>query len=147
MPMHHPLKEVFTRTAYRVRLASGGCATIRVGESLPTALLALLPGTDSPWGFITACNPHGQTRPHTFNRRAMRALYRTLRTHVPETCLHGGCGVLGKWREPSLFVTGADFGMLDELMLHFNQLCFVRGRGSEPAALRWSPGLQHVDSR
>jgi hypothetical protein len=144
MPSPHPLQEVFLRSSYRVRLREGGSRAIRVGQPLPGALLSLLPDADATWGFITACNPLGQPRPRSSNRIAMRALRAALRERAPAASLCAGHGVLGKWREPSLFVIGAEFTVLEELMLRFNQLAIVHGRGAGPARLHWSPGLEHT---
>lgn len=144
MPTPHPLQEVFHRTSYRVRLPRGGTAVIRIGQPLPDALLPLLPDTDATWGFITACNPHGQTRPRQINRRAMHDLLDALREHAPGATLRAARGVLGHWREPSLFVTGIEFPVLDMLMQQFNQLAIVFGHGPGPARLHWSPGLEHT---
>lgn len=145
MPSQHPLQEVFLRTSYRVRLPRGGSAVIRVDEALPEALWPLLPGTDAPWGFITACNPRGRTRPPSINRRAMRALRDALRQQAPDAILRAGCGVLGGWRESSMFAAGVPFDVLEQLMMRFDQLAIVRGRGRGPARLHWSPWLEHTE--
>ncbi|MBB6182986.1 DUF3293 domain-containing protein [Oleiagrimonas soli] len=144
MPTSHPLHEIFHRTSYRVRLRRGGVAVIRVGESLPPALLNTLPESDTPWGFITACNPRGQTRPRESNRRAMHMLRNALREQAPNARLCAACGALGSWREPSLFVVDASHSVLDQLMQRFDQLAIVRGRGASPAELHWSRWVQHV---
>lgn len=143
MPSPHPLQEVFLRTTYRVRLPRGGYAAIRVGEPLPDALLQLLPDAGASWGFITACNPYGQTRPRQSNRRAMRALRDAFRECAPAAVLRAGHGTLGTWREPSLFASGVSFEMLDVLMQRFEQLAIVHGNGAGPARLHWSPWLEH----
>lgn len=145
MPSPHPLQEVFLRTSYRVRLARGGSAVIRVDAPLPEALRPLLPSADAPWGFITACNPRGQTRPPAINRRAMRALRDALRQQAPGAILRAGCGVLGGWRESSLFAAGVPFHVLEQLMQRFDQLAIVRGKGSGEARLHWSPWLEHTE--
>lgn len=139
MSQQHPLEDLFLHAAYRVRLARGGHATIRVGEALPAELAAMLPDPDTAWGFITAWNPRGEARDRTANRMAQRALRDLLRKAHPDARIHPGVGTLGTWREPSLFVAGIGAASLDELMLRFGQLAVVLGRGGEPAALRWSP--------
>jgi hypothetical protein len=145
MPSPHPLKEVFQRTSYRVRLPRGGSAVIRVDEPLPEELWPLLPAGDASWGFITACNPLGQTRPHAINRRAMRALRDVLHERMPDAILCAGFGALGGWREPSLFVAGVEFDRLERLMQRFDQLAILRGKGHGRALLHWAPWLEHAD--
>ncbi|GAB3040669.1 hypothetical protein GCM10027285_27290 [Oleiagrimonas citrea] len=131
-----------------MRLGEGGVAVIRVDNPLPQALLNMLPEPDTAWGFVTACNPHGRTRPRESNRRAMRQLRDALRKEAPDATLRAACGALGSWREPSLFVIGADFALLDSLMQRFNQLAIVRGRGAACAELHWAQWVQHtVDER
>lgn len=139
MSSTHPLQATFELAAYRVRLARGGYATIRVGKPLPGELAALLPEKDACWAFITAWNPHGTLRSRKANRKAQRALVDTLHNRYPAARWHAGCGTLDNWREPSLFVTGLSESALDELMHRFGQLAVVSGCGNEPAVLRWSP--------
>jgi len=139
MPRAHPLEDLFLRAAYRVRLAHGGFATIRIGDPLPATLAGLLPWPGAGWGFITAWNPRGEARDRSANRMAQRELREALRSAYPEARLHAGLGTLGDWREPSLFVAGIGASALDALMLRFDQLAVVSGRGPEAATLRWSP--------
>lgn len=139
MARKRPLEDIFLQADYRVRLAQGGHATIRVGDPLPAVLAGLLPDTGAGWGFITAWNPRGETRDRMANRMAQRELRDALRNQHPRAGLHAGLGTMDDWREPSLFVTGIDAAALDALMLRFDQLAVVSGCGRQDAELRWSP--------
>lgn len=141
MPAPHPLEELFRHADYRVRLACGGYASIRVGEPLPAPLPGLLPADDAGWGFITAWNPRGESRDPMTNRMAQRDLRDALRREHAGVRLHAGVGTLGDWREPSLFVAGIGIQALDALMLRYDQLAVVHGYAGERAQLRWSPIL------
>ncbi|HET7359528.1 MAG TPA: DUF3293 domain-containing protein [Rhodanobacteraceae bacterium] len=132
----------YLRSDYRVRLAQGGCASIRVGQPLPAALRATLPDAGAPWGFITAWNPWSTPRPPAVNRTAQRQLLAALRAQVPASCVRAAVGVDAdgkRWREPSLFAAGVAFAVLDALMLRFGQHAIVRGTGAGPAELHWAP--------
>lgn len=146
------LVDAYGRTDYRVRLAWDDYATIRVGKPLPEALQVLLPDVDAPWGFITAWNPYSEERPCAANRAAQRRLRDALRMQAPTSRISAGIGVGAvdadgkQWREPSLFVAGASFELLDALMLRFGQHAIVRGAGNSLAQLRCACSLEGTGS-
>lgn len=147
------LVDAYGRTDYRVRLARDNYATIRIGKPLPEALQALLPEVDAPWGFITAWNPYSEERPCAANRAAQRRLRDALHTQAPASHIFTGMGVGAdvdadgkQWREPSLFVAGASFELLDALMLRFGQHAIVRGTGNSLAQLRCACSLEGAGS-
>lgn len=131
------LASTYERTHYRVRLACGGHATIRIGASLPPALAMMLPTADAPWAFVTAWNPRSQRLERAENRRRERRLVAQLR--AAGRAIHAGLGVAedGAWREPGVFVAGLPFDHLDALMAPFDQHAIVRGRGMQGAELHW----------
>jgi len=134
--MDDALLAAYQATDYRVRLARGGWATIRIDQPLPAELLHL--AGNRPWGFITAWNPRSRPTPPAQNRAALTVLLTLLRA-LPETiAIHPGRGVSrdGRWKEPSLWVIGPDTPSLDALARHFRQLGYVHGQGSAPARLR-----------
>jgi hypothetical protein len=133
------LVAAYQATDYRVRLARGGWASIRIGEALPADLLPMV--GDQPWGFITAWNPMSQPLPRQRNRAAQRLLLKALGSQLAATALHPAMGVgsNGLWREPSLFVVGLDGDALDRLAHRFEQRAYVYGQGSLPARLRLMP--------
>ena len=133
--MDEALLAAYRATAYRVRLAGGGRATIRVGHPPPTALQALI--GSRRWGFITAWNPGSQPAPAAINRRGQRGLFDTLRA-LPETLsIQPGCGIgTSGWREPSLFVIGPSMDALDTLARRYGQNAYLQGRGQAAAQLR-----------
>ena len=142
MPIsRHALIALYEHTQYRVRLARGGHAVIRVHQPLPAAL-QLDPGT--AWAFITAWNPYSQPLSVDTNRARQRRLLARLRQLEPLPHVIAGVGVgpadaTGKrWREPSLFVAGISLESADTLMREFEQHAIVCGAGNEPAALHWN---------
>lgn len=143
MSTRHPpsLRAAYARTHYRVRLARGGCATIRIGHVLPAALHDLLPHADTPWAFVTAWNPLSQNCPAALNHAHQRELLATLRQSAPSALIRAGTGVgvdAGtNWREPSLFVVDIDIDRLKSLMRPFKQHAIVCGHGTSPARLDW----------
>ena len=128
------LRRAWLETGYRVRLPRGGSAVIRIGEPLPRALHDFLRDESEPWGFITAWNPRAQIAPRSFNRARQRELRNALR--ASNARCRAGIGVGREWREPSLFVAGLDFEMLDALARRFGQAAIVRGTGFGIAELR-----------
>jgi hypothetical protein len=141
MPVPPEKLQQFREAEYRVRLPRGGCAMIRIGESLPRALHGCVEDERAPWGFITAWNPFAQPASRERNRAAQRELLAALCERGAR--MRAGTGV-GKpvgagqkrWREPSLFVTGLDFAALDALGRRFEQAAIVRGTGDGIAELR-----------
>ncbi|AIF47685.1 DUF3293 domain-containing protein [Dyella japonica] len=134
--MDEALLAAYRATDYRVRLARGGWATIRIDQPLPPALGAL--AEDHPWGFITAWNPRSEPSPRPRNRAALRDLLIALRV-LPETVAirpARGVGSDGQWKEPSLWVVGPDVSTLDPLARRFRQIGYVHGQGAAPARLR-----------
>ena len=75
--MDDELLTIYRCSAYRVRLRSGGAATLRVDEPLPVALRSL--AGDRDWGFFTAWNPGSTRLPPAVNRQAQRRLLAELR--------------------------------------------------------------------
>ncbi|TAN06887.1 MAG: DUF3293 domain-containing protein [Rhodanobacteraceae bacterium] len=121
-------------TDYRVRLPAGGYASIRCGRPLPGVLLDLLPGTDAPWGYLTAWNPAGVRLPARTNRIRLRRLRDELKADQHRYYIGIGVGTSG-WRETSLFVPGIRYAHLDALARRFGQSGLVRGTGAAPAEL------------
>jgi len=134
------LTALYERTQYRVRLARGGHAVIRIHQPLPAALHTLLPDPDAIWTFITAWNPRSQHRPVAVNRMRQRQLLARLRQLEPVPRITTGVGVAedGQWREASLFVAGIPMTSVDALMREFQQHAAVCGRGHERARLRFN---------
>jgi glycine/D-amino acid oxidase-like deaminating enzyme len=133
--MDEALLQSYRDADYRVRLAPGGHATIRVGQPLPASLQPLLQREDDTWVVITAWNPRSEWQPRAMNRLAQRDLRSALRTagaHRIRFAL--GVGEDG-WREPSLFVTGLTSAAQEVLMRRFSQNAIVCGIGSGEARL------------
>lgn len=132
--MDKALLDAFQATDYRVRLARGGWATIRIDTPLPAALQALV-GTQS-WGFITAWNPHARLRHRSGNRMAQRRLLAELRALPSAVTIRPALGVGADWREPSLFVVGPGTAALDTLARNHAQRAYLHGHASGNARLR-----------
>ncbi|WP_114240034.1 DUF3293 domain-containing protein [Dyella sp. C9] len=134
--MDEALLAAFRRTDYRVRLAEGGWASIRIDQPLPPRLLSRLDGR--PWAFITAWNPRSERVPRGRNRQAQHRLLAALRELGGGIAIHPALGVAedGQWREPSLFVVGADTAHVDPLARQFGQHAYVYGTATSPARLR-----------
>lgn len=141
MPAPHDpaLTAIYARAAYRVRLPRGGHACIRCGAPLPVALRRLLPATDAPWAFVTACNPHSRRLPSAVNRQRQRRLLRWLRDAHPHADIRAGVGTGAAWRESSLFVVGITPPACEELMRRFQQNAVILGHGDSNARLAWNP--------
>lgn len=134
MPLPESIRRAWTESEYRVRLPSGGHATIRCGLPLPAPLLALLKSPADPWGFITAWNPAGVSLPNSTNHIRQRRLRDELKADRHH--FHAGIGIgPAHWREPSLFVPGMTYAQLDAMARLFGQLGVVRGSGERPAEL------------
>jgi hypothetical protein len=133
--MDDALLAAYRATAYRVRLARGGWATIHPEAPLPDALRPLADA--HPWGFITAWHPRSRPTPRPANRRAQRSLLADLRALPATVALRAGCGAGDDgWREPSLFVVGPDTAMLDTLARRYEQNAYVYGHDGSLAQLR-----------
>lgn len=134
--MDESLLAAYQATDYRVRLARGGCAVIRIGQRLPASLASL--AQDRPWGFITAWNPRSQVVSIAQNRAAQRQLLGALRTLAGTALIRPavGAAVTGAWREPSLWVVGPDIERLDPLAIRFGQFGYVHGQRDGVAMLR-----------
>lgn len=142
--MDEALLAAYRATEYRVRLARGGHAAIRIERPLPLELHPLAQAC--PWGFITAWNPRSESTSRANNRLAQRALLAQLRA-LPETvAIRPGLGVAGdgRWREPSLWVIGPTLATFDALAQRFDQFGYVHGDGASPAQLRLLPVAGHV---
>jgi hypothetical protein len=133
--MDEALQTVYRRTAYRVRLAAGGAATIRVGEPLPVALRPLAENRD--WGFLTAWNPRSRPQSAMANRRAQRRLLADLRADAGLLIRPAaGLGTDG-WREPSLWIVGIAWQALERLGDRYGQNAWLQGHGAGVAELRF----------
>jgi hypothetical protein len=135
--MDETLLAAFLATDYRVRLPTGGWASIRTNAALPERLRSAV---DSyPWAFITAWNPHSQMQVRAKNHAAQHDLLARLKK-IPETVsIRPGLGVgLTGWREPSWFVVGPSPAQLDPLAHRYRQSAYVHGYFDGLAILRWS---------
>ncbi|HEX7348924.1 MAG TPA: DUF3293 domain-containing protein [Rhodanobacteraceae bacterium] len=121
-------------TDYRVRLPTGGYASIRCDQPLPHVLLAWLPAADTPWGYLTAWNPAGVSLPRAANRQRLRRMRDELKASGWRYSLGVGVGTTG-WQEVSLFVIGMSYTQLDALAHHFGQSGLIRGIGASPTEL------------
>jgi Protein of unknown function (DUF3293) len=132
--MDEELLKAYCRSAYRVRLRSGGAATIRIGEPLPVALRPLAGNRD--WGFFTAWNPRSRPLPPTVNRAAERRLLADLRADASlEVHPALGMGTDG-WREPSFWIVGIGPEALERLGDRYGQNAWLFGHGAGVAELR-----------
>jgi hypothetical protein len=136
--MDESLIAAYRATDYRVRLGSGGWASIRVAHPLPAPLRDKV--GDAHWGFMTAWNPRSQPRERCANRRAQRQLLDALRQRAETIAVHPAIGVGSDgWKEPSLFVIGPAPDLLDQLAQRHGQNAYVHGQGRAPAQLRLLP--------
>jgi len=128
------LLRAYCRSAYRVRLHSGGAAIIRIGEPLPAALRPL--AGDRDWGFFTAWNPHSRPQSAKANRQAQRQLLADLQDDA-SLDVHPalGCGTDG-WREPSFWIVGIAPATLQQLGERYGQNAWLSGHGAGTAGLR-----------
>ncbi len=138
-PYDSALAAIYARTEYRVRLSYGGHACIRCGAPLPAALRRLLPAIDTPWAFVTACNPQSRCLSPAVNRQRQRRLLQWLRDTHPHAVIRAGVGTAAAWREPSLFVVGITPPACEELMHRFQQNAVILGHGDSSARLAWNP--------
>nr|WP_240922133.1 DUF3293 domain-containing protein [Oleiagrimonas sp. C23AA] len=127
--------KAYKESDYRVRLPSGGHASIRVDQPLPAPLAAMLADENEPWIFITAWNPRSRPHPNVLNRMAQRDLLKALReAGARSVCAALGVGQDG-WRESSLFALGLSPVAQDILVRRFDQNASIRGIGAAPARL------------
>ncbi len=133
--MDSDLRAAFEATDYRVRLARGGWATIRIGEALPAPLHAATGARC--WGFVTAWNPQARARDRRRNRAAQHQLLESLRGLPDIVAIRPALGAATVWREPGLFVIGPDTSALDRLARHYRQQAYVHGQAGGRARLRW----------
>jgi hypothetical protein len=133
--MDEELLRAYCRSAYRVRLSSGGAATIRIGEPLPVALRPL--AADRGWGFLTAWNPYSKPQSPAANRKAQRQLLADLRADR-SLAIHPGLGMgTDGWREPSLWIVGIAANALERLGDRYGQNAWLFGHGAGAAELRF----------
>lgn len=135
---------IFKRTQYRVRLARGSYAIIRIGQPLPAPLIDLLPRPDAPWSFITAWNPLPETLPVFVNRARQHELLLALHEQQPLPVMRAGVGVGDDppyWHEPNVFVAGLAHDTVIRLLRPYHQLAVVHGQGMQPAELHWQDRL------
>jgi hypothetical protein len=131
--MVEALLHAFRATHYLVCLDEIEWADIRVDQTLPASLQALV--GKSAWGFITAWNPLATERPEAENLAAQYELHAALR-QLPNAIIRPAIGVGSDWHEPSLFVIGTDTAALDTLARRHRQLAYVHGESGTPALLR-----------
>jgi len=134
--MDDALLAAYRNTDYRVRLAQGGWATVRVDAPLPTALLTLIGGHS--WAFITAWNPLSQPQSRRQNHAAQHALLTALRRLPATVALRPAIGVGPDWREPSVLAIGPALAQTDALARQFRQNAYVHGLADGYARLRLS---------
>lgn len=133
--MDDTLLAAYRATAYRVRLALGGWATIRIDEPPPIALSEFI--GEHTWAFITAWNPFSRPASRSANRLAQRELLMAVRGLSATLLVKPGCGTgPAGWCEPSLFVVGPNIASLDGLAHRYRQNAYLHGQGALPARLR-----------
>ncbi len=137
--MDEALLAAYRATTYRVRLARGGWAGIRIDQPLPAELSVL--ARTLPWGFITAWNPFSEPLPRPKNRVAQHGLLNALRALPEAVAVYPGMGVSrdDQWKEPSFWVLGPSMATLDALGRQFGQWAYIHGEGDSPAQLRLTP--------
>ncbi|GLQ86954.1 DUF3293 domain-containing protein [Dyella flagellata] len=136
--MDSALIAAYRGTDYRVRLTSGGFASIRVDAPVPAPLSSLI-GPHS-WAFITAWNPGSRARPRDQNHVAQQDLLAALRKLPSTLTIHPAVGVGEDWREPSFFVVGPGLAETDVLAQQFQQNAYIHGLADGYARLRLTSG-------
>jgi len=132
--MDEELLKAYCRSAYRVRLGSGGAAVIRIGEPLPVALRPLAGNRD--WGFFTAWNPRSRPLPPAVNRETQRRLLADLRADA-SLDVHPALGIGTEgWREPSFWIVGITPDAMERLGDRYGQNAWLVGHGAGKAELR-----------
>lgn len=135
--MDDALATVYRSADYRVRLARGGHASVRIGHPLPEPLQAL--AGDAPACVITAWNPASRLQSGCVNRQALRILLADLkrcpatRSIVPAV----GWGNDG-WFERSLFAVGPDSDICRHLCQRHGQYACVVCPAGGVAELCWA---------
>lgn len=134
--MDEALLAAYHATQYRVRLACGGYAAIRIGLPLPRPLQTV--AGIRPWSVITAWNPQSHVTPLAQNRAAQRTLLASLLALSDTVCIGPGrnVGTAAAWTEPNLWVVGPGIDMLDALARRFGQFGYVHGKGDGVATLK-----------
>jgi hypothetical protein len=130
--MDETLLAAYRATTYRVRLACGGWAGIRVDAPLPRELLGLV-GADC-WSVLTAWNPHSEPRSRAANRIAQHRLLDELKARCQTIVAAEGVG--SAWREASLFAIGPDTATIDTYARRYRQNAYVHGKAAGLAMLR-----------
>lgn len=130
--MDETLLAAYRATTYRVRLARGGWAAIRIDAPLPSELLALV-GADC-WNVLTAWNPYSERRSHADNRDAQHRLLSELKVCCDTIVAAEGVG--SRWREASLFAIGPETASMDSYARRYRQNAYVHGKAAGPAMLR-----------
>ncbi len=134
--MDKALHAEYLASTYLVCVDAAQWSPIHIDASLPDVLQTLV--GHSPWGFITAWNPHSTRRSDAANTAAQRQLVASIRASAELLTLYPGVGIGTQgWYEPSLFVLGLDRDALDQLCSAHEQNAYVLGRGSDLASLRW----------
>jgi hypothetical protein len=130
--MDETLLAAYRATTYRVRLARGGWAAIRINAPLPWELLDLV--GKRCWSVLTAWNPHSEPRSHADNRDAQHRLLGELKACCEAIVAAEGVG--SPWREASLFAIGPDTATIDTYARCYRQNAYVYGEATGPAMLR-----------
>ena len=132
--MDSALIDAYRHTDYRVRLAQGGWASIRVDAPVPEPLRTVI--GPHGWAFITAWNPFSQIRLRQQNHAAQQALLAALRHLATTLAIRPAIGVGQDWQEPSFFVVGPTIAETDALAQQFQQNAYVHGLAEGYARLR-----------
>lgn len=130
--MDEILLAAYRATTYRVRLARGGWAAIRIEAPLPQELLARVGA--GCWSVLTAWNPHSEPRSRADNRVAQHRLLDELKACCETIIAAEGVG--SAWREASLFAIGPDTATIDAYAHRYRQNAYVHGKAAGPAMLR-----------
>ncbi|MDR2013797.1 MAG: DUF3293 domain-containing protein [Rhodanobacter sp.] len=131
----HALLALYRATHYDIALDDGTCATLRIGQMLPRALLDWL-GASCLATYLTACNPHSHPLPEVENEKRMNTLRQRLRA-LPCRVLDGVGHLPGAaWREPSVFVADLPLADIDALAREFEQNAVVTAAPHEACRLR-----------
>jgi Protein of unknown function (DUF3293) len=130
--MDEALLAAYRATTYRVRLARGGWAAVRIDAALPRELLALVGA--HRWSVLTAWNPRSVPRPRADNRDAQHRLLGELKSCCKAIVAAEGVG--SQWREASLFAVGPDMATMDTYARRYQQNAYVHGEAGDPAMLR-----------
>ncbi len=129
------LLQLYRRTHYRVALADGTLAALRIGATPPPDIADWI-GADGFAVYLTACNPHSRLLSDEDNRQRLSELDERLRD-AGARLLAGSASIPDEtWAEPSRLVAGIGLDRLDALARAFEQNASVRARVGHPVRLR-----------